>query len=87
MKLLHLVPYYFLEIIKTNQLIVPLSIFHVFHSSKKELLSLINKLVVENKPTKEYKDMLERQREWLYENGTTVARAKYILNVLNKYSD
>lgn len=57
------------------------------YSSKKELLYLINKLVVENKPTKEYKDMLERQREWLYENGTTVARAKYILNVLNKYSD
>ena len=48
------------------------------YSTKKELLSLINKLVIDNKPTIEYKNMLEKQRNWLLEFGTTTARAKEI---------
>ncbi len=39
-------------------------------------------LVINNKPTKEYIEMLEKQKQWLYDNATTLARAKNILKVL-----
>ena len=55
------------------------------YSTKKELMSLIERLVINNKPSIEYKDMLEKQRKWLIENGTTIARAKKILNILAEY--
>ena len=57
------------------------------YSTKKELLSLINKLVIDNKPTIEYKNMLEKQRNWLLEFGTTTARAKEILKVLSDFKN
>lgn len=54
------------------------------YSTKKELHNLMSTLVVEGKPTTEYLDMVDKQREWLYTNGTTIARAKKIIEVLNK---
>lgn len=54
------------------------------YSTKQELDDIINDLVVDNKPSKKYIDMLNLQREWLYNNGTTVARAKNILNILKE---
>ena len=55
------------------------------YSTKKELTSLIDRLVINNKPSIEYKNMLEKQRKWLIENGTTIARAKKILKILAEY--
>ena len=55
------------------------------YSTKRELLNLMNKLVINNKPTDQYIEMLKRQRDWLINNGTTVARAKKILEVLSSH--
>jgi hypothetical protein len=57
------------------------------YSTKKELLSLIDNLVINNKPSIEYEEMLKKQRNWLIENGTTVARAKKIVKVLSSYKN
>ena len=38
-------------------------------------------LVKKNKPTQEYLDLLNAQREWLHKTGTTTARAKYVLEI------
>lgn len=55
------------------------------YSTKDELQSIMNRLVVNNKPTEEYINILETQRKWLIENATTKARASYIIKVLEKY--
>jgi hypothetical protein len=52
------------------------------YSTKEELDKIINRLVVDNKPTEEYIYYLERQREWLYNIGTTEARANHIISVI-----
>jgi len=57
------------------------------YSSKEQLYSLMSELVVENRPTYKYLRMLEKQREWLYNVGTTSARANSILNTLQKEND
>ena len=57
------------------------------YSTKKELLSLIDTLIVDNKPSIKYEEMLEKQRYWLVENGTTIARAKNIIKVLSNYKN
>ena len=53
------------------------------YSTQEELDELTCRLVVDNKPTREYNEMLNRQRKWLISNGTTIARAKQILKVLD----
>ena len=55
----------------------------ISYSSKKELIEIMNKLVVNNKPTEEYMKLLRAQREWLYRFGTTTSRAASILRVLS----
>ena len=57
------------------------------YSNKKELNYLVNNLVDKNNPSKEYLEMLDSQRKWLIENGTTVARAKNILQVIENFSN
>jgi hypothetical protein len=54
------------------------------YSSQKELLRLMKTLVKDNKPTKKYMTMLEKQREWLLNFGTTKARARNILQILSQ---
>ena len=54
------------------------------YSSKNELDYIINNLIVDNKPTDTYINMLNQQRNWLLENGTTVARAKKLLQILKE---
>jgi hypothetical protein len=54
------------------------------YSSKEELDELINRLLINGKPTNEYKEMLFEQRKWLYNTGTTEARAINILNILKE---
>lgn len=53
------------------------------YSSPQQLYKLMSELVVDNKPTTEYLDMLNKQREWLYNHGTTSARAKSIIKILS----
>lgn len=57
----------------------------ISYRTKEELMNIMNALVVNNKPTKEYLNILNEQRKWLYNYGTAVARAKYVLSVLEKY--
>ena len=57
------------------------------YSNKKELNYLVNNLVDKNNPSKEYLEMLDSQRKWLIENGTTLARAKNILEVIENFSN
>lgn len=53
------------------------------YRTKDKLYNLMSKLVVDNKPTQEYLDMIENQRQWLYDNGTTIARAKNIIKIIS----
>jgi hypothetical protein len=55
------------------------------YSTPDELYNLMSQLVVDGKPTSTYLDMLNKQRVWLYNCGTTVARARYIVSVLNEF--
>ena len=52
------------------------------YSDKCELNELMTRLVINNKPTQEYLDMLISQRQWLYTHGTTVARANSLLKIV-----
>jgi hypothetical protein len=52
------------------------------YSSLEELDDLMDRLVQNNKPTKEYIEMLFAQREWLLKYGTTEARSLEILKTL-----
>lgn len=56
------------------------------YASLEELQDLMNRLVQNNKPTKEYLEMLFAQREWLLKYGTTEARALEVLKVLLRNS-
>jgi len=55
------------------------------YSSKEELDSIINRLIVNNKPTDEYIDMVGKQRKWLLEFGTTESRANNIIKIIGEY--
>ena len=48
-----------------------------------ELEYLFSNLIVKNKPTKQYIEMINKQRKWLYQNGTTLSRAKKVIEILN----
>ena len=52
------------------------------YSTKEELHKIMNRLVVDNKPTEEYWFYLYKQREWLNNVGTTEARAREIIKVI-----
>ncbi len=52
------------------------------YSTKDELYDICKRLVVNNKPTIEYIEMINKQRKWLLEVGTTEARAKNILEII-----
>lgn len=54
------------------------------YSSPYELNNLFSRLIVNNKPTNEYLDMLFSQREWLLKYGTTESRANYIIQTMIK---
>ena len=46
------------------------------YSNIDQLEYLMSNLVVKDKPTAQYIEMINKQREWLYKNGTTISRAK-----------
>ena len=52
------------------------------YGSTDELEDIMSKLVINNKPTKEYIEMLYSQREWLLKYGTTEARALEVMKIL-----
>ena len=53
------------------------------YSNIDQLEYLMSNLVVKDKPTAQYIEMINKQREWLYKNGTTISRAKKIIEILN----
>jgi len=55
----------------------------ISYSTKEELMEIFERLVKNNKPTDEYIFLLEAQREWLENYGTTTKVAEGILKVIN----
>ncbi|HIL27531.1 MAG TPA: hypothetical protein EYG21_09165 [Nitrospinaceae bacterium] len=55
------------------------------YSSQSELENIFDRLIIKNKPTKEYKNLLFAQRQWLFSHGTTEARAIKILKIINEH--
>jgi len=72
----------FKEYDKKPKLCAPQELPCYSYSSLEELDDIMNRLVVNNKPTKEYLEMLFAQREWLLKYGTTEARALEIIKNL-----
>lgn len=62
----------------------PISLPAISYSSKDELYAIMSNLVVDNKPTKTYMNLLLQQREWLKNNVTEKAIGNYVLRILNK---
>ena len=67
---------------KKPPLCAPQNLPSFSYSSPEELESIVNRLVVNNKPTKEYLEMLFAQREWLLKFGTTDSRALEVIKTL-----
>lgn len=63
----------------------PVDLPTISYSTKEELFDIMNRLVVDGKPTDEYLELQQKQRSWLINTATTEARAKYIINILEKY--
>ena len=74
----------FREYDKKPALCAPQNLPCFSYNSVEELQHLMNTLVVNNKPTKEYIDMVIAQREWLLKYGTTTARGLEVLNVIKE---
>jgi hypothetical protein len=54
----------------------------ISYSNKEELDSLMNRLIVNNKPTEKYLNILKEQRTWLLTHGTCESRAIDIIKIL-----
>ena len=52
------------------------------YATPEELQSIINRLIIDNKPTDEYYDIVMGQREWLIKYGTTEVRAVQLLRTM-----
>lgn len=52
------------------------------YSSPEDLKRIVEELLPGGKPGDAYLNLLEEQRKWLLENGTTRARANYIIKVI-----
>lgn len=55
------------------------------YNNKSDLLLLTKKLIINNQPSEEYKNMVLKQRDWLLNYGTTKARGQQIIDVLKNY--
>lgn len=56
------------------------------YSSAEELKTIVQRLIINDKPTQEYIDMVYAQREWLLEYGTTKQRASRLLEIIDARS-
>ena len=68
---------------KKPPLCSPIGFPTISYSSEEELFEIMNKLVINNKPTEKYISLLREQRKWLINHGTTTARALSVFNTLN----
>lgn len=68
---------------KKPKMCSPIDLPTLSYSSIEELNDLINRLIVNNKPTEEYLHLLKQQRKWLINHGTTISRALHIFNILS----
>lgn len=63
----------------------PLNLPTISYHTKDELHSIMNRLVVDNIPTAEYLELQDKQQQWLFANGTTIARAKYMMAKIEEF--
>lgn len=70
---------------KKPALCEPINLPTLSYSTPEELKAITDRLVVDEKTTPEYRNLVHYQRKWLNKNGTTVARATHIVNTINKY--
>lgn len=57
----------------------------ISYSSPEEARGIMERLVRNNRPTDEYINILLKQKQWLMQHGTTRARARKILDILETY--
>jgi len=57
----------------------------ISYTDKKDFLEKASRLVVNGKPTLEYMRILQAQRDWLLDNGTSTARARQLLGQIESY--
>jgi hypothetical protein len=55
------------------------------YKSKAEFMAIANRLVVNGRPTEEYRRILQAQREWLLANATCTARARQVMAQAEAY--
>jgi len=70
---------------KKPPLCEPIDLPTLSYSTKEELDEITTRLIQNNQPTREYHDLLHKQRLWLCQKGTTLARAKQIVNYITNY--
>jgi hypothetical protein len=70
---------------KKHPLCSPQNLPCLSYSTKDELEKIMNRLVINDKPTDEYLYYLNEQRKWLYNVGTTEARALEIIKTIRNY--
>ena len=75
----------FRDYIKKHTLCSPQNLPCLSYSSKEELDTIVNRLVINERPTEEYMYYLCEQRKWLYSTGTTEARAFKIVETLKQH--
>jgi len=63
----------------------PQSLPTISYSTKEELYVTMNRLVVDGKPTKEYTDLMDKQRGWFLTFGSCEARANFIVETIKNY--
>jgi len=68
-----------------HPLMEPRNLPTISYHTEQELYEIMNRLVIDNKPTKEYIELYEAQQKWLKENGTTIARARYVMDKIEQY--
>ncbi|MDR3458560.1 MAG: hypothetical protein P4N60_14005 [Verrucomicrobiae bacterium] len=55
------------------------------YTDKQDFLAQANRLVVNGRPTEEYRRILQAQRDWLLANATATARARQLMGQIEEY--
>ncbi|HEV2694090.1 MAG TPA: hypothetical protein VG347_14435 [Verrucomicrobiae bacterium] len=55
------------------------------YTTKQDFMEKANRLVVDGKPTEEYRRILQKQREWLLSYGTATAHAREFMSQVEEY--
>ena len=64
---------------KKPPLCEPINFPTISYSTQEQLNLITERLVINNNPTQDYIELLEKQTQWFFEHGTTIARARQML--------